>query len=119
MPRRSGRTSLANSVHTSTPELSAPLPPPTGYDDDDLCTLRTNWKWAAFSQFITTFSSLLNMADLTVNVMSSLFQKNLTLTIPFRTLKPILFQAQDESFPVSCKGCCTHSPMTGKYRVLS
>ncbi|KAF7773311.1 hypothetical protein Agabi119p4_5478 [Agaricus bisporus var. burnettii] len=39
-----------------------PLSAPT----DDLAVLRTQWKWAAFSQFISTFSPLLHVPDVTV-----------------------------------------------------
>lgn len=67
MARRSGRTSTTNSVRLPTPEQSRPLPQSTCLNEN-LATLRTQWKWAAFSQFMTTFSALLNMADVTVTV---------------------------------------------------
>ncbi|KXN84561.1 hypothetical protein AN958_12307 [Leucoagaricus sp. SymC.cos] len=66
MARRSGRTSLANSVHFSTPEQSTSLPQPPCLSED-LRLLRTHWKWAAFGQFITTFSPMLNIPDVTIN----------------------------------------------------
>ncbi|KAF9452324.1 hypothetical protein P691DRAFT_795034 [Macrolepiota fuliginosa MF-IS2] len=65
MARRSGRTSTANSAHLPTPEQTTPFPQPTCLNED-LAVLRTQWKWAAFGQFITTFSTLLNIADVTV-----------------------------------------------------
>ena len=57
MPRRAG-ASLANSVHIQLPEFSS----------QDCSLLRTHWKWAAFCQFLTIFSPMLNMADITPNV---------------------------------------------------
>lgn len=71
MARRSGRTSITNSVHFPTPERAATLPHSTCLTKD-LAVLRTQWKWAAFGQFITTFSPLLNMVDVTVTVSSML-----------------------------------------------
>jgi hypothetical protein len=50
------------------PEHRRPPSPPHPAPADDLAVLRTRWKWAAFSQFITTFSPLLHAPDVTVTV---------------------------------------------------
>lgn len=41
----------------------------------NLAQLRTNWKWAAFSQFFYTFSHLFQMEDVSLNV-SAFFSRH-------------------------------------------
>lgn len=89
MPRRSGRTSLANSVHLQTPELSAPAPEHNLFSAD-LLLLRTHWKWAAFCQFITTFSPMLNIPDVTVNDVESDLVSGTRNVIP-RVMQRLLY----------------------------
>ncbi|KAG7089650.1 hypothetical protein E1B28_011312 [Marasmius oreades] len=60
-PARTGNSNLA--------PQSIPIPPIDNafqHFANELATLRTNWKWAAFSQFYFTFSPLFNMEEVTL-----------------------------------------------------
>jgi hypothetical protein len=59
MPRRR----LASNI----PQL-LPLSPPTPDFHEPLSKLRTQWKWAAFSQFFFTFNHLFAMNEVSLNV---------------------------------------------------
>jgi hypothetical protein len=47
------------------PDVTAAVVDPIA---DNFRALRTHWKWAAFSQFFTTFAPMFNMPDVSLNV---------------------------------------------------
>lgn len=66
MPRRSStRTTI---TIEDPPHHSPPPPLPVVLFPEDVVKLRTQWKWAAFSQFFFTFSHILAMNDVTLTV---------------------------------------------------
>ena len=106
MPRRAG-ASLANSLYIQPPESPS----------QNEFLLRTHWKWAAFCQFLTTFSPMLNIHGITPNVRMALSFSPRPLLTHCRTSSPISCLARKTSFLSSCRDCCTHSLMTEKYRM--
>lgn len=80
MPRRSSTRFQLQ------PQQSSPPPPPQSINgdnpstgDDPMLQLRTQWKWAAFSQFFFTFNHLFAMNDVSLNVcrISTCFSSNM------------------------------------------
>ncbi|KAJ7178692.1 hypothetical protein C8R43DRAFT_974137 [Mycena crocata] len=56
----------------------------------NLATLRTSWKWAAFSQFFFTFSQLFNMDDVALNDIEDDLTRDTTIYLP-RVMARLLF----------------------------
>ncbi|KAK7051068.1 hypothetical protein VNI00_005180 [Paramarasmius palmivorus] len=94
MPRRaSART--ANSNLPSQDLSSTSNQPPAQPFSAELTALRTNWKWAAFSQFFYTFSQLFNMEDVTLqNIEDDLVQGN-SIVLPRIMLKLLVILSND------------------------
>lgn len=72
MPRRAfpslpSTPAASGSVADRTPSFLPSAEPESSFAAN-LRTLRTNWKWAAFSQFFYTFSTLLAMPDVNLAV---------------------------------------------------
>jgi len=63
-PRRAATRNQAVKAN----EAVAPVAPPPVPFAAELHILRTQWKWAAFSQFFFTFSPIFNMDDVTISV---------------------------------------------------
>lgn len=61
MPRRSAAHTTTTTQEHAVQPSSAPPPPDALHQN--LVILRTQWKWAAFSQFFFTFAHLFNMED--------------------------------------------------------
>ncbi|SJK99960.1 uncharacterized protein ARMOST_03271 [Armillaria ostoyae] len=66
MPRRASTRTTTNRVEQPTHQPSA-APSTAPALPSELTVLRTNWKWAALSQFFFTFSQLMAMDDLSLN----------------------------------------------------
>jgi len=86
MPRRApARSAALSNDDAHIASSSAPNDPPSL--PQDLLILRTQWKWAAFSQFFFTFSQLLAMEDVTLNVYISP-----SIIRCYRSCTPLSFQ---------------------------
>ncbi|KAK7454556.1 hypothetical protein VKT23_011309 [Stygiomarasmius scandens] len=89
MPRRApARSAALSNDDAHLASSSAPNDPPSL--PQDLLILRTQWKWAAFSQFFFTFSQLLAMDDVTLNNVEDDLVHGLNLYLP-RIIIRLLF----------------------------
>ncbi|KAJ8072581.1 hypothetical protein PM082_016140 [Marasmius tenuissimus] len=94
MPRRSSaRNANANQPAQVIPSVALDIPPQPFAQE--LATLRTNWKWAAFGQFFYTFNQLFNMEDVTLqHIEDDLVQGN-SIVLPRIMLRLLVTLSND------------------------
>ncbi|KAJ7052485.1 hypothetical protein C8F01DRAFT_1065667 [Mycena amicta] len=88
MPRRAA----PRQAETSRPPApnSEPAFDPADATAQNILLLRTNWKWAAFSQFFYTFSQLLNMDDVALSDIENDLAAGCNIFLP-RVMTRLLF----------------------------
>ncbi|KAL0579991.1 hypothetical protein V5O48_001994 [Marasmius crinis-equi] len=94
MPRRSSaRTGNVNQSAQNPPIVVVESPPQPFAQE--LATLRTNWKWAAFSQFFFTFNQLINLEDVTLQHIEDDLVQGSSIVLPRIMLRLLITLSND------------------------
>ncbi|KAJ3559421.1 hypothetical protein NM688_g348 [Phlebia brevispora] len=91
MPRRAVASATPNRASSNVSFRDASiLPIPDATYNDNIATLRRQWKWAAFSQFFYTFDTLLAMPDVTLTDVEDDLARGTALYLP-RVMQRLLY----------------------------